>query len=354
MKLLKPSDYTEIQKMELEDEFFSQPFLMSYSGLNKLLFSPTLFYQHYILKQRDDVTDKPMVEGKLLHCLLLNPEEFENEFLLMSSDLPSEGPRKILDKLYEKMKSEEKVLAELTEEDAFKHPYVDIYNDILEILKEQNLYQSLKTDEQRLDKMLTVKNMTYLDHKFQAEVKILVDQDMYDFAKTTVDYIKNNHKIMELMGFVEDSLLTNIEKHNELNLVSLEFDDFPFGLRGIIDNLVVDYNLKEIRINDLKKTSKSITLFEESIEYYNYWMQAALYAILIDHIKLTTFGVDYPVVFRFIVVDPYMQIAPIRISDETLETWKLKLKTKLEEAAFHFKEKDFRLPYKFLRKEHVI
>jgi len=343
MKLISKSDVPLLERIRLEDEFFSQPFMMSYSGLNKLLFSPVLFHQHYILKQRDDVVDKPMVEGKLLHCLLLNPEEFENEFVLMSSDMPSDGPRKVLDKIYEIMKANGKSEMDGT-----------FMDHILDVLKEQNLYQSLKTDDQRIDKMTTEKNIKYLDYKFQAERKTVVDQDMYDFAKNTVETIKSNSKLMDIMGFNQDSLTTNIKQYNELDLVCLEFEDYSFGIRGIIDNLVVDHDAKVIRVNDLKKSSKSIGQFEESIDYYNYWMQAALYRLLVNHIKETTFGVDYPVEFRFIVVDPYMQVAPIRISEDTQKYWALELEDKLEQANYHFKERDFSLPYEFLTGEYVI
>ena len=343
MKLISAKDIPQVERLKLEDEFFSQPFMMSYSGLNKLLFSPVLFYQHYILKQKDDVVDKPMVEGKLLHCLLLNPEEFENEFVLMSSDMPSDGPKKVLDRIYEIMKQEGKTFLD--------HSYMD---HILDVLKEQNLYQSLKTDAQRIDKMTASKNILYLDYKFEAERKTVVDQDMYDFAKLTVDTIKSRSDLMRIMGFEKDSLTINVKQHNELDLVCLEFEDYYFGIRGIIDNLVVDHDNKVIRVNDLKKTSKSIGQFEESIEYYNYWMQAALYRLLVNHVKETTFGVDYPVEFRFIVVDPYMQIAPIRISEETMDAWTLKLNDELDKANYHFKEREFSLPYKFLKGENVI
>lgn len=352
MKLISAKDIPQLERIRLEDEFFSQPFMMSYSGLNKLLFSPVLFHQHYILKQRDDVVDKPMVEGKLLHCLLLNPEEFKNEFVLMSSDMPSDGPRKVLDKLYECMKNEGRTFSISIpippETVGFIHTYM------LDILKEQNLYQSLKTDEQRIAKMDTPKHLKYLHYLFEAEKKTVVDQDMYDFAKSTVDTIRSKSNLMSIMGFDRDSLTTDVKQCNELDLVCLEFEDYYFGIRGIIDNLVVDHDNKVIRVNDLKKTSKSIGQFEESIEYYNYWMQAALYRLLVNHVKETTFGVDYPVEFRFIVVDPYMQIAPIRISEETMEAWTLKLNDELDKANYHFKEREFSLPYKFLKEEHVI
>lgn len=348
MKLINPSDLSSLEKIRLEDEFYSQPFMLSYSGLSKLMFSPILFYNHYILKQRDDVVEKPMVEGKLLHCLLLNPEEFKNEFVLMSSAMPSENPKKILDKLYKFLneKYPEITACNTTE---YLNNILAVEDAILSILKEHNLYQSLKTDSQRLDKMITSVNLSYLDYLYLSKKKTVVDQEMYDFAKDVVEKIKSDSKINALMGTYQDSLEVKTKVFNELDLVMMEFEEYSFGIRGIIDNLVVDHDNKVIRVNDLKKTGKSISAFKDSIEYFGYWIQTALYVRLINNIKSTTFGVDYPVEFRFIVVDPYMQIAPIKISDQTIEEWSIKLDDILHKAEFHLNKKDFSLPYDFLQ-----
>ena len=53
-----------------EKEFYAKDFNFSYSSLNKLLFSPSLFYKDYILLDREVKTDKHLIEGKLVHCLL--------------------------------------------------------------------------------------------------------------------------------------------------------------------------------------------------------------------------------------------------------------------------------------------
>ena len=46
------------ERIQKEQEFFDKDFLMSYSGLNKLVFSPSSFYKHYVLGQKEDVIDK--------------------------------------------------------------------------------------------------------------------------------------------------------------------------------------------------------------------------------------------------------------------------------------------------------
>ena len=64
---------------ELE-QFYKQKFYFSYSGINKLLFSPVMFYNHYVLQQREDSTDAHLVAGRALHCLLLEPDNFGKQF----------------------------------------------------------------------------------------------------------------------------------------------------------------------------------------------------------------------------------------------------------------------------------
>jgi hypothetical protein len=105
----------------------------------------------------------------------------------------------------------------------------------------------------------------------------------------------------------------------------------------------------------LKKTSKDIGSFTDSIEYFRYWMQAAIYHMLVEHVYLSQPAyADYKISFRFVVVDPYMQIAPIRVSDETMQEWLVKTKEKIAQANYHFENKSFELPYEFLINKEIV
>ena len=80
-----------------EEEFYAdKDFCFSYSSLNKLLFTPSLFYKDYILKDREIKTDKHLIEGKALHCLMFEPEEFTTKFNVIPGKLPSDNIRKVL------------------------------------------------------------------------------------------------------------------------------------------------------------------------------------------------------------------------------------------------------------------
>jgi hypothetical protein len=337
---------TQAEMLQREDEFFSRGFMMSYSGLNKLLFSPKLFYTHYILGQRDDVSDKNMIEGKLIHCLFLNPEDFEKEFVLMATNVPSDNPKKVLERLYGHYSELKSMGDPRCELEHFEHA-------ILDILADMNLYQSLKTDQQRIDKMITEDHKSYWEYMQNCEGKTNIDQGMYDNAKAVVEIIKESTHVMKVMGYTKDNITDDVEIKNEIELAAFP-EDLPFGLRGFIDNLVFDHTNKVIRVNDLKKTSKDLNSFEDSISFWRYWMQASIYYILVKNVYLSTPEYsDYDFEFRFIVVDPYMQVAPIKISQATLETWSRDTNAKLSEAAYHFENRNFDLPYAFLKNNEL-
>jgi hypothetical protein len=334
------SDVAFSERMQKEEEFFSKPFLLSYSGLNKLLFSPALFYNHYVLGQREDTEDKNMVEGKLIHCLLLKPESFDEEFVLSAVNTPSDNPKKLLQTLFAHYK-------ELKKEGDAREDLHEFSNAIIDILVDMNLYQSLKTDAQRLDKIITEDHVEYWDYMKKAEGRTVIDHDTHAFATSVVDKIKSKPVVMDVMGFFGDSF-NGVTKQNEIELAMFD-ENFLFGLRGFIDNLVFDSNAKEIRVNDLKKTSKDIGSFKDSIEYYRYWMQAAMYYKMVESVYLSKPEyADYKITFRFVVVDPYMQIAPIKVSDETMKEWLVKTDEMISRANFHFENKSFELPYEFL------
>ena len=339
---------TQAEMLEREDEFFSRGFMMSYSGLNKLLFSPKLFYVHYVLGQKDDVSDKNMIEGRLIHCLFLNPDDFEKEFVLMATDVPSDNPKEVLQRLFIHY-SELKAMGDprcLLEH--FEHAIIDI-------LKDMNLYQSLKTDQQRIDKIITEKHQSYWEYMKKCEGKTNIDQGMYDNAKSVVEIIKESSHIMKVMGYTKENMTDNVEMKNEIELAAFP-EEYSFGIRGFIDNLVFDHTNKVIRVNDLKKTSKDINSFEDSISFWRYWIQASIYYKLVKNVYLNTPAYeDYKFEFRFIVVDAYMQVGAIKVSDSSLKMWEIDTDAKLKEADYHFSNRNFDLPYQFLvNNEHEI
>jgi hypothetical protein len=315
------------------DNFYKKDFYFSYSSINKLLFSPRMFYNHYVLKQKEDSTDSHLVIGRVLHCLLLEPENFDNQFAVMTSKIPSENNKKIIDNIFRNYLVNQNNT--LTLEDYSK--------DILTHLLTINLHQSLKTDQQRLDKILTDENNEYFEFLKLSLGKTVIDQIILDNCKMSLHVIKANDNVRALLQLDKIQEDDEIEVYNEL-IVSMSDKNLPFGFKGVLDNVVVDHNLKTIFINDLKTSGKSIQDFPESVDYYKYWIQGTIYVMLASE-KFLKDKQDWNVQLTFIVIDKYNQVYPYQVSSESLNKWKIDFEKIVTQIRWHYDNKQYDLPY---------
>lgn len=318
------------------EKFYQKKFYFSYSGLNKLLYSPAMFYNHYVLNQREDSTDPHLVGGRVLHCLLFEPEKYDDYFISLPSKLPSDNPKKIIDNIF-------KIHLGYQNNSLLLEDYSQ---DILTQLLTANLYQNLKTDQQRLDKILTDEHKEYFELLKKSLDKTVVDQPTLDGCKVQVEILKSNKDIRTLLQLDKSEEDTHIETYNELH-IRVDHDKLPFGLHGVLDNVVVDYEAKIIFINDLKTTGKSIQDFPDAVEYYKYWMQGVIYTILASDkfLKDKPDAGVWHIQVTFIVIDKYNLVYPFQVSTETMNQWKSNFKSVLEIAQWHYVQKRYDLPY---------
>jgi hypothetical protein len=327
--------------MTMEEKFFQKEFFFSYSGLNKLLFSPRLWYKHYVLQEREERTDNHLIEGKVIHALLLDEANFSKNFMILPGNIPTGNTRMVVDKVFEKTKNNEDV------------PTPDKLNryksDIVETLKEMDLHQSLtddkKTgvtgDEKRIAKIINDETESYWDFLKNKEGKDIIDMDTLTRCREGAELLKANDRISDLLKIGNTN--KKITVYNEQPIARNNFAGLPFGLKGILDNYVVDDENKIVYVNDIKTTGKTIEDFQETVEYYNYWIQAAIYKLLLSDMIQP----GYKFKFTFIVIDKYQQVYPFEVSTVTINTWEVKLKEVLEKAKWHYTNRKFNLPHRF-------
>jgi hypothetical protein len=291
-----------------------------------------MFYNHYVLNQREDGTDAHLVGGRVLHCLLFEPDKYDEHFVTMPGKFPTDSQRKIIDNIFKYHLTVGNNTLNLS----------DYSQDILTQLLTANLYQTLKTDQQRLDKILTSENTEYFEFLKLSLDKTTVDQPTLDGCKVSVEVLKNNSNVRALLQLDRDVEDKSIEAYNEL-FVKAEADNLPFGFHGVLDNVVVDYNSKTIFINDLKTLGKSIQDFPDSVEYYRYWIQAIIYVLLAK--EKFSIGDDWNVQVTFIVIDKYNQVYPYQVSSETLVKWSESFEEIVQKIKWHYENKRYDLPY---------
>jgi hypothetical protein len=324
-----------IQTLNGSDElelFYKKKFYFSYSGLNKLLFSPGLFYNHYILNNREDSTDTHLIAGRVLHCLLLEEDKYDDQFITMPGKFPTDSQKKIIDTIFKQHLVVGNDTLTLS----------DYSNDVLIQLSTNNLYQTLKTDQQRLDKILTEENKDYFEFLKNSLEKTVVDQTILDGCKISIEILRQNAEVRALLQLDNDKGDSSIKVFNELQLKT-NLEGLPFGFHGILDNVVVDYNSKTLFINDLKTLGKSIQDFPDSVEYYKYWIQAVIYVILAK--KEFAIEKDWNIQITFIVIDKYNQVYPYQVSSATLAKWESDFERIVTIAKWHYENKRYDLPY---------
>jgi hypothetical protein len=338
-----------IQVQALINEFYSKEFYLSYSGLNKLLYSPSLFYKHYILQQREDKLESYLIDGKVIHCLLLDDGSFDKQFILTPGTLPTGNTRTVVDRIFDYHKN---MPSQDPDNDLVRTFLgLEAYSpQIIEILKEINLHQSLKTDAQRLEKILTADAKSYFEFLKLRGAKDLIDEETLKRCNEAVDALRDNSQVCDLLGLLV-SEMDNVDIHNELSLTGET--DKPFGFKGVLDNIKVDHSKKIIYVNDLKTTGKTISDFKDTVEFYNYWAQAAIYWRLVAY-KFHELLSDYKMVFNFIVVDKYNQVYPFEVSFDTMQIWQLRLEDKLKEAEWHYTNRNYTLPYQFATNKVIL
>jgi len=330
-----------------EDKFYSEYFYFSYSSMNKLLWNPVVFYQLYVMKVKDEKTSPALTNGKLIHLLLLNEHDFKDQYEISPDTLPVGNSKTVIDRLYVHYK-------ELLKTGDQRNKLEDFENAILDILVDMNLHQSLKTDVQRIEKIINKETINYWTFLVNSLNKTIIDQETYDYCLKAVNIIKNTPEFSELMG-LNVTEFDNIEVFNEIEIRE-KLINHPFGLKGILDNLVINHDNKTICINDLKTTSKELKDFPESIQYYSYWLQAVMYCILVSlkHGHLIE-KQGYKLKFNFIVLDKNLLAYSFPVSEDTLKLWFDKFKEEaLDPTVYHYTNKKYYLPYKFCTKKVII
>lgn len=324
-----------------EKEFYAKKFYYSYSSLNKLLWNPQVFYQMYVLGLKEEKTDAHLVQGKLIHLLLLEPEKFAENFILSPSTLPTGNLRTVLDRVYRHHVELARSGDQRVELEEFK-------DAILDILRDMNYHQSLKTDQQRLDKIFVAESLSYWSFLKTRGNKTLVDQETYDFCGSAVEIIKTNKQVCNLIG-CDSTDFDNREVVNEM-MLNVDLPGKDYGFKGIIDNIVVDHDNKTIFINDIKTTSKDLKDFPESIEYYSYWLQCVMYMIMAGmYFNYLIEQQGYQVKFHFVVIDRAYQTYAFPVTESTMTKWLDRFGKVIETAEWHYVNRSYDLPYEFAK-----
>jgi hypothetical protein len=324
------------------DSFYEKKFYFSYSSLSKLLDSPEIFYKEYIQGDKEELSASYLTEGKIIHALLLEPDKVDNMFIVMEGKLPSDNLITVVERVFEHHMELQRMGDSRTQLSEFGDAILDILRDI-------NLYQSLKTDAQRQEKVMGNPDVvTYWNFLKRKGEKTIVDAPTMEKCKAIVDKIKADPVITDLLKLNhKDDWWKTEEVHNE-RMLQIDLKKFSFGIKGMLDSVIIDAGAGVIRITDIKTSSKTLKDFPESVKTYRYSVQAAMYNLLVLNTYADLVKQGYSVEFRFLVIDKNRQYYPFLVSQETMKEWTKELQNVFTQAEYHYSNKDYTLPYEFV------
>lgn len=340
------AELAERDRNLLEAAFYEKPFSFSYSSLSRLLSAPNIFYKEYVLREKEVKTDKYLLEGTLIHYLLLeNHDRFDEKFILTPEDLPSENSMVAARSIFE-------IYKKCVEEDITKADLelCNFPDEIDAILLEMKLHQNVKDKDKRIAKIVEPKTEAYFNYLKKKGSRDIIDSGMLDKCTQAAALIRSNERIRDLLGMNIEPDGVKFGVYNELE-IGINLENMPFGLKGILDNMVVDVDKKLVRINDFKTSGKALADFPESVENWNYWLQAAIYLKLATEFLRRVIDDSWSFEIHFIVFDKYDQLYAFPVSNTSLSKWVGKMYEVLEEAKWHYENRDYTLPFKFVAGE---
>lgn len=235
----------------------------------------------------DQVSSSSLTEGSMVDCLITGSvEEFEEQFYV--ADFPSIGDK-------------EKLIA-----DYLFLNYGGQYGTLESIpatyiLEAANTYEFQKNwkDETRI-KVLTERCSIYYNLKVQAGDKTIVSLDTMYKVQAMVRALKESPSTCGY--FADNDKMSPIRRYYQLKFKAT-FDGVPY--RCMMDEVLVNYEKKEIIPVDLKTSYKREWNFEKSFMEWKYPIQAMLYAaILKANLQKDSYFKDFTIRnYRFIVVN---------------------------------------------------
>lgn len=224
--------------------------------------------------------------GSVVDCLITEPSEFNNRYIIADSCKVKDSSRKILtvllaDDTYASYKN----LSDISKE------------DLLRIMNDLKYYPNYK-DENRIKTFLDDSSVFW---KLQQESKgkTIIDKSTYDDATACVTAIKESkatNLIFSNTPFDDKEVLYQIKFKGDYNKVPLKM---------MADILVVDHAAKIIYPFDLKTTHGKEYEFPKSFIKWRYMYQAGIYWYLIQqNLSKDPYFKDFKIDnYRFLVVN---------------------------------------------------
>ena len=201
--------------------------------------------------------------GRKVHMSILEPEEFEKNYIYLEYTQPSSPNQKAFCEKYVELRKEKpKATKKSHKIKAYKESYNSKNKKDEVIEKEANkLYNRLKD------------YINYLEKR--EEYKDILSKSDWNIIMDLKEEVFEHKAAPDVLALNKDPLDNNIEAFSELPIFWY-YPNTNLQCKSMLDRIVIDHKEKIIRLIDIKTTSK-IGEFKQSFEDFKYYRQLAFY-----------------------------------------------------------------------------
>lgn len=187
-------------------------------------------------------------------------------------------------------------------------------------------------------------------------VDLYLDQKSRETSYACIRAIENNKYIQEILnptGIIEDP----ISETEQAILLDIQIDlpnnkgSFILRLKSKLDHYVINKELNEIQVNDVKTLGRILSDFSINVDRYRYNREIAMYSFLLKLVAEKFYGMSNPTIKgHYLVVSTipqfYSKVVPITYKD-FLEGFK-EFKYLLRLVAYHVAKNHKDFAYKWI------
>jgi uncharacterized protein YnzC (UPF0291/DUF896 family) len=217
----------------------------------------------------------------------------------------------------------------------------DIYEDdesvaiILKAKENVGAYKNIKKVEVIVEKFQK-ECEDYLNFLYKADGKIAMTPATRKIVEACNNSLYSNLHINSLLF----NKLGNFEEFKELVIIwTRNLDDVAIKMKAKLDDVTVYHDEKVIHINDIKTTSKALSLFQYEFRNYRIYRQMAFYVEAIRHRFSDLILAGYKIRINLCVVETvgYFNSAPVTLSNDWVQKGEREIKDLLRRVLYHQK-----------------
>lgn len=277
---------------------------LSYSAIKVFADNRMKYYKEYEAGYKIEQEDsEALTVGSVADCLELEPEDFDNRFVVATVNKPTGQMGDFTDFLFRRLKECLSVDGVVTR--SMNSLMREAYEDVAFDRNGERIAFKRKTFEQVVDEFANGAGVEFHNQQRATLEKTLISPSDQEQAEKVLTLARNHRNTRNLLA------LRTGTRYQVINQLKMLFHLEGIETKGMIDKVIIDHDRQIIQPFDMKTTYSPETFMYNYLKY-RYYIQAAVYDEGLHHWMNDLSLAGYEIKpMKFIVLDSNAVMDPI-------------------------------------------